>query len=207
MSDSDSDSEAGASHISDEEIFRRKILMDGEGTGASQGIDNLLCSFIQWCDSEGQTDEEISEGYQNLLAQLDNLEFSCQKSDAARRANMRQLQEYDQMCADLESKIVDMEKTVAEKRLELEKAKKERLNKMKYDALGKIVSSLPSRQESMEKLAKIEEEIKILMAENEALQEKSDVREKQVRLLVTSARELKHKLREELEDWEGSDSD
>ncbi|GBL79660.1 THO complex subunit 7 [Araneus ventricosus] len=202
-----SDSEAGASHISDEEVFRRKLMMDGEGMGDDRKIDTLFSSFIQWCDAQGQRGEEIADGYERLLAQLDHLKFSSQMSAERHRASAREIEELDEILTNMEKEVAEEKKVIAERHLELKEAKKARLNKMKYDALGRIISSLPDRKNSMKQLERIEGDIKTLKLQKEALQKQSDEREKHLRLLLTATHELKYKFRKELEDWEDAVSD
>ncbi|CAL1263597.1 unnamed protein product [Larinioides sclopetarius] len=202
-----SDSEAGASHISDEEVFKRKLMMDGDRIDDDQRIDTLFSSFIQWCDAQGQRGEEVADGYERLLVQLDYLKFSSQKSAERQRASTREIEEMDKILTDMENEVVEVKKNITERHLELEEAKKARLNKMKYDALGRIISSLPDRKNSMKQLERIEGDIKTLKLKKEALQKDADEREKHLRLLLTATHELKYKFRKELEDWEDTLSD
>ncbi|CAL1263596.1 unnamed protein product [Larinioides sclopetarius] len=190
-----SDSEAGASHISDEEVFKRKLMMDGDRIDDDQRIDTLFSSFIQWCDAQGQRGEEVADGYERLLVQLDYLKFSSQKSAERQRASTREIEEMDKILTDMENEVVEVKKNITERHLELEEAKKARLNKMKYDALGRIISSLPDRKNSMKQLERIEGDIKTLKLKKEALQKDADEREKHLRLLLTATHELKYKFR------------
>ncbi|CAL1263598.1 unnamed protein product [Larinioides sclopetarius] len=127
-----SDSEAGASHISDEEVFKRKLMMDGDRIDDDQRIDTLFSSFIQWCDAQGQRGEEVADGYERLLVQLDYLKFSSQKSAERQRASTREIEEMDKILTDMENEVVEVKKNITERHLELEEAKKARLNKMNF---------------------------------------------------------------------------
>ena len=41
-----------------EEVIRRRLLIDGDGTGDDRRINALIKSFIKWCNSENESQAE-----------------------------------------------------------------------------------------------------------------------------------------------------
>ncbi|GIY51125.1 THO complex subunit 7 [Caerostris extrusa] len=87
--------------ISDDEIFRRKLLMDGEGLGDDRRLTILFRSFVNWCDTQQDSDEQIVLGYEGLLTSLDNCELQMRKSHQAQVANKRDIQNYEEQEAEM----------------------------------------------------------------------------------------------------------
>lgn len=42
-----------------DEVFRRKLLMDGEGMGDDRRINILLRTFFKWNDAKDESPEEV----------------------------------------------------------------------------------------------------------------------------------------------------
>ncbi|GFV10461.1 THO complex subunit 7 [Trichonephila clavipes] len=83
--------------ISDDEVFRRKLLMDGDGMGDERRLTHLLRSFLNWCDNKHESEEQIILGYESLVTSLENCELLMSKSHQAQLANKREIQNYEEL--------------------------------------------------------------------------------------------------------------
>ncbi|XP_055937552.1 THO complex subunit 7 homolog [Argiope bruennichi] len=183
--------------ISDDEVFRRKLLMDGDGMGDERRLTLLLRSFFTWCDGKNDSDEQIVAGYESLLSSLDNCELLMSKSHQAQLANKREIENYEKLESEIEKNIAEMQETILKKKEELKKAKKIREQKQKYDALARIITQLPDRKETEEKLKVLNDEIKALDESKRQLESKIETRHKELQVILSSAATLKEHIKEE----------
>ncbi|GFY68512.1 THO complex subunit 7 homolog [Trichonephila inaurata madagascariensis] len=183
--------------ISDDEVFRRKLLMDGDGMGDERRLTHLLRSFLNWCDNKHESEEQIILGYEGLVTSLENCELLMSKSYQAQLANKREIQNYEELECQIKKKIALMQDTILKKKEELKEAKKIREQKQKYDALAKIIVKLPDRKETEIKLKALNEEIKGLGESKKQLESKLETRHKELGVLLSAAATLKETIKEE----------
>ncbi|GFT14290.1 THO complex subunit 7 homolog [Nephila pilipes] len=183
--------------ISDDEVFRRKLLMDGDGMGDERRLTLLLRSFANWCDNKYDSEEQIILGYEGLITSLENCELLMSKSHQAQLANKREIQNYEELECQIKRKIAEMQESILKKKEELKEAKKIREQKQKYDALAKIIIKLPDRKETEIKLKALNEEIEDLAESKKQLESKLETRHKELRVLLSAAASLKETLKEE----------
>ncbi|GFQ81266.1 THO complex subunit 7 homolog [Trichonephila clavata] len=186
-----------AIQISDDEVFRRKLLMDGDGMGDERRLTHLLRSFLNWCDNKHESEEQIVLGYEGLITSLENCELLMSKSHLAQLANKREIQNYEELECQIKKKIFEMQETILKKKEELKEAKKIREQKQKYDALAKIIVKLPDRKETEIKLKALNEEIKGLGESKKQLESKLETRHKELGVLLSAAATLKETIKEE----------
>ncbi|XP_015904902.1 THO complex subunit 7 homolog [Parasteatoda tepidariorum] len=176
--------------ITDDEVFRRKLLMDGEGMGDERRLTLLLKSFYNWCDSKGLSEEQIVSGYENLLASLSTCELLMVKSHRAQVANEAEIENYKQLEDEIGKNISEVKDTIVQKKLDLQQAKKIREHKQQYDALARIIAQQPDRKETEAKLKALNEEIESLAVSKMNLEKKLDKRHKELQVLLGAAYEL-----------------
>ncbi|KAF8768046.1 THO complex subunit 7 like protein [Argiope bruennichi] len=119
------------------------------------------------------------------------------KSHQAQLANKREIENYEKLESEIEKNIAEMQETILKKKEELKKAKKIREQKQKYDALARIITQLPDRKETEEKLKVLNDEIKALDESKRQLESKIETRHKELQVILSSAATLKEHIKEE----------
>ncbi|KFM80268.1 THO complex subunit 7-like protein, partial [Stegodyphus mimosarum] len=180
----------GSIQISDDEVFRRKLLMDGEGMGDDRRLNILLRSFFKWCDGKEDSEEEVIAGYERLITSLSNCEFLMLKSQQAQIVNEAEMTHYEELYSEIETRIAEAQQAILDKKAELQQSKRVRKNKQQYDALARIISEQPDRKETHSKLQLLGEEIASLEKAKQDLQMKLEKRHKQFKVLLSAAHRL-----------------
>ncbi|XP_008487137.1 THO complex subunit 7 homolog [Diaphorina citri] len=66
--------------MADEEVIRRRLLIDGDGTGDDRRLNLLLKSILKYCNSPDDTPEEKQVNVDRMLLQLTQCEHAFEKS-------------------------------------------------------------------------------------------------------------------------------
>lgn len=157
----------------------------------------MLKLVTKWVGSTDETPEESRQMYDKILAQLALIEHSRKKSELITKSNDEQLIKYQQLHSEYETKISDIKEEIAKQRIELEKARVVKQNRIQYDLLAKHISAEPPRTEMNKKLVALQKQLKDLGEEKKRLVSKLDKRKKQFHVLCTSANHLNVLLNED----------
>ncbi|RWS19498.1 THO complex subunit-like protein, partial [Leptotrombidium deliense] len=160
-------------------------------------INLMLKSFLKWCSSSEDPEEDQNINYERILLMLAHCEHSMAKSQQVLLMNRLEVQNYEELYTKIENGIDEAQDRIAKCKSELQKAKVIRKNKQEYDFLARIIVSHPDRKESLKRLALLEDEIKKLQQVKEELNKKVEKRRRQFQVLLTSAHELQMMLQEE----------
>ncbi|XP_048212041.1 THO complex subunit 7 homolog isoform X2 [Perognathus longimembris pacificus] len=88
--------------VTDDEVIRKRLLIDGDGAGDDRRINLLVKSFIKWCNSGSQ--EEGYSQYQRMLSTLSQYRSiagahekiaECKKQILQAKRIRKNRQEYD----------------------------------------------------------------------------------------------------------------
>lgn len=183
--------------IPEEEIIRRKLLIDGDGMGDDRRINMLLKVFLKWCMTDDDTEEDNKMVYDRMLMTLDQCEFSISKSQQMLAMNDTEMKNYEKLYSEIEVGIANAQKKIVENKLELQKAKSIRKNKQEYDALAKVIGTQPDRRGMLAQLECLEKEIRSLQQAQEALDSRLEHRRRQFHVLLSSVHQLGTILKEE----------
>uniref|UniRef100_A0A2R5LDR6 Putative tho complex 7 protein n=2 Tax=Ornithodoros turicata TaxID=34597 RepID=A0A2R5LDR6_9ACAR len=183
--------------ISEEEIIRRKLLIDGDGMGDDRRLNMLLKAFLKWCSSSEETEEEQAIVYERMLMTLAQCEFSISKSQQVLEMNQKEMKNYEQLYSEIEVGIANAQKKIMENKQELQKAKSIRKNKQEYDALAKVIATQPDRCKTLSQLEALEKEIAALQKSQKALDTRLEHRRRQFHVLLSSVYELQQLLKDE----------
>ncbi|KAK7503354.1 hypothetical protein BaRGS_00005275 [Batillaria attramentaria] len=183
------------SSVSDDDVIRRRLLIDGEGGNDDKRLNNLLKTFVRWYSSPD--DEDSQNTYQRMLSMLAQCEYTMEKSVQVHAMNLREQENYEKLTKDIETKIQEATTKIAECKVELQQAKRIRKNRQEYDALAKVIQQHPDRQETTRQLQSLDKELKSLADTKEKLEEKLELRRKQFLVLITSIHELQRILEED----------
>lgn len=178
--------------MSDEEVIRRRLLIDGDGTGDDRRINVLLKSFIKWVNNP-EVDNTLHE---RMLSQLAQCEFAQKKSRLVSNMSQEELKNYEKLSKDIEVQIEEAKKDIEKTKIELQEAKRVRKNRIEYDVLAKVINEQPDRQETNQRLTTLRQELGALKEKSEQLEQKLEMRRKQFHVLISSIHSLQGMLDE-----------
>ncbi|XP_014488507.1 PREDICTED: THO complex subunit 7 homolog [Dinoponera quadriceps] len=176
----------------DEDVIRRRLLIDGDGTGDDRRINMLLKSFIKWINNS-DVDNTLHE---RMLSQLAQCEFAQKKSRLVSNMSREELQSYEKLSKEIEVQIEEAKKEIETTKAELQDAKRVRKNRIEYDVLAKVINEQPDRLETDVKLATLREELGSLKEKSEQVEHKLEMRRKQFHVLISSIHSLQGMLDE-----------
>lgn len=177
-----------------EEVIRRRLLIDGDGTGDDRRLNILLKTLIKWANTYDDPIAENQTVYDRMLMQLNQCEFAVKRSQLLVKTSAKQLSMYKKFQKDLEGKTLDAKDAIEKHKNALSQAKVLKQNRMMYDLLAQSIKKQPARKETDQKLADLKAELDSLHEENRMLEQKLDIRRKQFLVLVTSANQLRNML-------------
>ncbi|CAG0925386.1 unnamed protein product [Notodromas monacha] len=156
-----------------------KLLIDGEGQGDDRKFATFLRQCKSWIDSNDTSPEFNDRMYDLLMRQFDPMNMVFLKTDAAVEMNKQEKRMYEEEAEALKAKIEAAEADILVAREELEEAKKQRERKSEYDALARIIFTLPDREvtrkelqtseASVQRLKKVKAEYQLMLSEREVL--------------------------------------
>ncbi|KAM3958448.1 THO complex subunit 7 [Aphomia sociella] len=176
--------------MADEDVIRRRLLIDGDGTGDDRRLNVLLKTLIKWCNSSDEKPEESKSTHDRMLAQLAQCEFAVTKSQLASDMMAAELNSYESLSKILETGIEVAKKNIEKSKADLAQAKTVRKNRIEYDVLAKVISEQPDRKETLERLSTLKTELSSLEATKQQVESRLALRKKQFHVLVTSIHQL-----------------
>merc|ERR1712035_130891 len=90
--------------VTDDEVIRKRLLIDGDGAGDDRRINVLLKSFTKWCNSPGTPEEGFTQ-YQRMLGILAQCEFSMGKTLMVYDMNLREMENYEKIYSHIGKKF------------------------------------------------------------------------------------------------------
>jgi len=185
-----------------DEIFHTRLITKEYFGGRSNPRGTIAkCSlkFRDMCHqlstSQHQADaSSIIEDVQREL-QMHNLEM--RKMALMERSMEADLKEYDQLQQFLDSSKHKIREEIKTLQQSLASERLIRNDKLEYEALAKIVNTLPSKMETQEKLNVVQKELDVLKDEEVQRDSELGIREKQFQLLLQSIFDLKSSLEED----------
>ncbi|XP_044756570.1 THO complex subunit 7 homolog isoform X1 [Coccinella septempunctata] len=182
--------------MSDEEVIRRRLLIDGDGTGDDRRLNVILKNLTKWAHSTGTEPNDNQIVLDRTLWQLGLCEFSVKRSKILRKTSTKQLRKYSQIQEKLEMEITKTKDSIEESKNNLKQAKIWKQNHVMYDLLANTIVGHPARKETNKMLNNLQTELKNLKEQSKSLEMKLDLRKKQFHVLVTSANQLRAMLEE-----------
>ncbi|XP_057296472.1 THO complex subunit 7 homolog [Hydractinia symbiolongicarpus] len=182
--------------VSEDDIIRRRLLYDGDGTGEEKRITTILKTIIKWSTADFD-DEERNLTYQKIVALLRQCEYSMTKHHLAYLMNTEERDNYEKLYQQIQGKIVEAKKDIALCKEELQQAKIIRRNKQEYDSLARIIEKHPERKITEREIQSLEKEISELNARMHKLMQKLEMRQKQFHVLVYSVQLLQQILEDD----------
>ncbi|KAL1381570.1 hypothetical protein pipiens_019794 [Culex pipiens pipiens] len=179
--------------MSDEEVIRRRLQIDGDGTGDDRRLNDLLKTFVKWCNSTDSA-ENSQAIHDRLLAQLAQCEFAMKKSDFSAKMMEQELKNYATISDTIETGIETAKTQIVQSKQNLVLAKKIRKNRMEYDVLARIINQQPDRKNTVKELDTLKKELDELQEKKASLERKLNTKKKDFTVLMRSIIELQNKL-------------
>ncbi|XP_040264555.1 THO complex subunit 7 homolog [Bufo bufo] len=178
--------------VTDDEVIRKRLLIDGDGAGDDRRINLMVKSFIKWCNSGSQ--EDGYSQYQRMLSTLSQCSFSMGKTLLVHDMNLREMENYEKIYSDIESSIAAAHEKIAECKKQILQAKRIRKNRQEYDTLARVIQHHPDRHETLKQLEALDKELKQLSHTKESVEDKLELRRKQFHVLLSTIHELQQTL-------------
>ncbi|XP_043933925.1 THO complex subunit 7 homolog isoform X2 [Protopterus annectens] len=178
--------------VTDDEVIRKRLLIDGDGAGDDRRINLLVKTFFKWCNS-GSHEEGYSQ-YERMLGILAQCEFSMGKTLLVYDMNLREMENYEKIYKETESNIMAAHEKIAECKKQIQQAKRIRKNRQEYDALARVIQTHPDRHETLKQLEALGKELQHLSRIKESVEDKLELRRKQFHVLLSTIRELQQTL-------------
>ncbi|KAF2884904.1 hypothetical protein ILUMI_21275 [Ignelater luminosus] len=186
--------------MSDEEVIRRRLVIDGDGTGDDRRLNVLLKNLIKWANYTDESSPEHQQLYDRMLGQISQCEFALRRSQLLSKTNKNQLQNYQKLQKKLEKQISDVKNAIEVSKHNLSQAKILKQNRMMYDLLAQSIKQQPARKDTDKRLAELKAELNSLHDQRRNLEQKLEMRRKQFHVLVSSANQLRSMLEETADD-------
>lgn len=140
------------SEMNDEEIIKRRLLIDADGTGDDRRLNILLKQFLKWCLVSKDAQENNQIIFDRLLAQLAQCTFAVTKSHKIYEMIKDEITKYAEFSNNIDHRMEEVKREIEESKCELATAKWFRKNRMEYDMLARLIIAQPDRKESMKQL-------------------------------------------------------
>lgn len=183
--------------MNDDEIMKRKLLIDGDGVGDDRKISNLIKQFILWCYNDNESILESELSAERLLNVIDQSELAMAKSVQTIKMITHELDNYETIYRSIEKAIANAKDKLNTCKLELADAQRVRRNKLDYDSVASIIEKHPSTQDTQTKLNLLEGEIESLLKINAQIEGKLEKRRRQFQLLLSASHQLQGVLDDE----------
>ena len=126
-----------AGTVTDDEVIRRKLLIDGDGGLDDRRISMLIKHYIKWCNTDPNS-EENEQLAQKIEQQLQLCEFTMEKTNGVFYMNKKEQQNYEKLNRNIEGQISEAYSKISDCKSELTQAKRIRRNRQEYDTLAKV---------------------------------------------------------------------
>lgn len=127
------------------------------------------------------------------------------KSNLSADMMKHELTNYEKISGTITSGIEMVKQQIELNKENLVMAKKIRKNRMEYDALAKIINQQPDRQQTMQKLNSLKEELTELETKSAQLEKKLEKRQKDFTVLMRAISELQAELSDDSSGEEDND--
>lgn len=181
--------------LSDDEIARNKLLYDGEGFGDDKRIAQLMKYVYLWQNVNSKDEKDIN--YNKILNLLTDAEIQCKKYSNIHKTSIKEYQYYEELTKKLDDSIEEKRQLIQDIKSDLNKAKIVRRNRMEYDPLVDKIMSYPTREESLEKIAKIKQDTETLEKYKDDLAQRLEQRKQQLEELISLSKSVHEKLIED----------
>ncbi|KAF7260638.1 hypothetical protein EG68_01880 [Paragonimus skrjabini miyazakii] len=169
--------------VSDDEIIKRKLLVEGESGNDDRRLTLLLKNYLRWVASDDVGDVGF-ETFQALIGSVNQCENAMEQSALVLSMNQEQLNQYSELFKKIKTDMENAKVRMDECKEELRTAKIIRKNRREYDSLAKIIAEHPERDVTLEKCQKLKSQLQRLQELDKEYDRKIALRKKQFHLFL-----------------------
>ncbi|KAL5250579.1 hypothetical protein ACHWQZ_G016341 [Mnemiopsis leidyi] len=173
----------GSDIVTEDDVIRKRLLMDGEGSGEEKRVVNLLKTFVKWV-KEPNSDE----------ATFQKCEMTVDKLHVVKQMNELEAKNYAKLHSEIELEIEAGKERIEKYQQQLSKAKQIKSHKLQYDAIAQLIKQYPSKDETTAAISRTEKEIEELKKKKIFFEEEVQKRKRQFEVLVYSIQQLQCEL-------------
>lgn len=174
----------------DDDMIRKRLLIDGEGIGDDRKIQTLLKTFLKWFHNTEGSQAEKDVLYNKMLILLTQCNFNIVKTSQVYEMNQKEMQNYKKLFEEIEENIKKANEQISECKKDLDEGKTIRKNRLEYDSLARVIAKQPNRQETTKQIESLDQELQAMKEKQELLASKLELRKKQFHLLIHTIHEL-----------------
>lgn len=179
-----------AAQINEDEIIKKRLIIEGDSGNEDRIINKLIRQFIKWCNNKDKA-EEHNEDFEMIMALLSHIEFGLLRNHLIQEMNKLEQDNYEELYKKVNEEIEKAKVTIVQTKIELQEAKKIRKNRQEYDVLAKEINKYKDRQEMMDTIESLEKRLELLNETKNDLYKKIELRRKQFTVLFKSINNLK----------------
>ncbi|CAH1121576.1 unnamed protein product [Ceutorhynchus assimilis] len=189
--------------MTDEDIIRRRLMFDGDGTGEDRRLNDFLKNISKWLRTDHKTEEDGLIMFDSITAQLEFVKHSRRLAHLRRRQINKELQMYANLYDAMQSRINERKDEIETQKISLKNSKIIKHNQMQYSMLTKSMNQETPRTESLKYLDCLHSDIKDIEAQKEEVEEGLNDRRKLFKVLSLAANNLQELLSKEETDGGG----
>ncbi|OQR76316.1 THO complex subunit 7-like [Tropilaelaps mercedesae] len=180
----------GGNSVNEDEIIRRKLLIDGEGMGDDRRLELLMRSFVKWAGQEEGEEEQCSTSLADLENAVDGCLKSMMKSHKVLAMNEAELTQYNELYSHIGDEIRQTGEAIASGKEQLATARQIRANKEHYNAMAGVIRKEKDRTETARELERAERGMVELQSRREALARRIEQHHRQFQVLLSAVQQL-----------------
>ncbi|CAB4023083.1 THO complex subunit 7 homolog [Paramuricea clavata] len=81
----------------DDDMIKKRLLIDGEGVGDDRKIQTLLKTFLKWFNNTDGSEDEKNILYNKMLILLSQCDFNIGKTSQVYEMNQREMKNYKKL--------------------------------------------------------------------------------------------------------------
>ncbi|KAG5865269.1 hypothetical protein JTB14_029674 [Gonioctena quinquepunctata] len=176
--------------MTDEQIIKRKLLFDGDGTGDDRRINLLQKMIVKWILTKYDTEEEIKAMHDKIWWQLSAVEHSRRKSELIKMGCDKQLNSYKAYLKEMGNNIANVKEAIEASKVLLAEVKYAKHHKVGYDLIAKDIKAETSREKTTRTVEELTKQLSQLDELKIKLNNEWSNHRRQFRVIATSAKQL-----------------
>jgi THO complex subunit 7 len=189
-----------ASTTNEDEIIKKRLLIEGDSGNEDRCINKLIKLFIRWSQNVNrdkllqQSDDELNDianAQETMLAVISHIEFGLMRNQFIYDMNMVEQENYEKLYKKIDFDIEKAKNDIVQSKIDLQEALKIRKNRQEYDVLAREINNYPDRQEMQATIERLDKNLEQLKVTKTDLNHKIDLRRKQFSVLFKSVSSMK----------------
>ncbi|KAK2721360.1 THO complex subunit 7 homolog isoform X2 [Artemia franciscana] len=184
-------------NMNEEEILRRRLLVDGDGAGDEKKILGIFRDWVKLCTWKYESLEEFKNDEELLKFHLSQAEWNMLKTHLIIGMTSKEEKAYNSLHESIGKKIEELRNDILTAKKDLENAQIVRKQRMEYDSIAKLICQYPNRKEEEKQLKETRRQLADSERKLRDLDQKIELRTKQFMLLMDALYMLESTLENE----------